>query len=57
MPSSSVSASIKYLQLLVEPIDREIYSEFEVEARERLRGRDEEDWPVLASALATTSAI
>lgn len=57
MPSSGVSASIKYLQFLVEPIDREIYSEFEVEARERLRGRDEEDWPVLASALATTSAI
>lgn len=28
-----------------------IYGEFEREARERLRGRDETDWPVFAIAL------
>lgn len=30
---------------------------FEEEARVRLRGRDEEDWPVLASALALACPI
>jgi len=45
------------LQSLVEPVDRDIYQFHEEEARERLRGRDEEDWPVLASALALNCAI
>jgi predicted nucleic acid-binding protein len=30
---------------------------FEEEARQRLRGRDEEDWPVLAAALALSCGI
>jgi predicted nucleic acid-binding protein len=46
-----VLASLEYLRQLIEPIDSELYSEFETEARERLRGRDETDWPVLATAL------
>jgi predicted nucleic acid-binding protein len=29
-----------------------LYEAFEGEARARLRGRDEEDWPILATALA-----
>jgi predicted nucleic acid-binding protein len=29
----------------------------EAEARQRLRGRDEEDWPVLAAALSLSCAI
>jgi predicted nucleic acid-binding protein len=57
MPRDGVSASLKYLQLLIEPVELETYSGFEAEARERLRGRDEEDWPVLATALAMASAI
>ena len=40
------------MQSLVEPIDSEIYQLHQEDARERLRGRDEEDWPVLAAALA-----
>jgi predicted nucleic acid-binding protein len=28
-----------------------LYAVFETDARQRLRGRDESDWPVLASAL------
>jgi predicted nucleic acid-binding protein len=56
-PTSSVSDSLKYLQLLVEPVSRESYSVFEDEARQRLRGRDEDDWPVLATALALECAI
>jgi len=46
-----VLASLEYLRELIEPIDCELYSEFETEARERLHGRDENDWPVLATAL------
>jgi predicted nucleic acid-binding protein len=30
----------------------EIYADFEIEARKRLSGRDPEDWPILAAALA-----
>jgi predicted nucleic acid-binding protein len=54
---ADVPASLQYLRHLVEPVDREFYSVFEDQARERLRGRDEEDWPVLAAALALTCAI
>lgn len=49
-PAVDVPASLEYLRQLIEPIDRELYGEFEAEARERLRGRDESDWPVLAIA-------
>ena len=40
-----------YLKQIIEPINPDFYGEFENEARERLRGRDEDDWPVLATAL------
>lgn len=50
-PDSDVPKSLEYLKQMVEPIDRELYGEFESEARERLRGRDEDDWPVMAIAL------
>jgi len=46
-----VNASLEYLRQIIEPIDHELYGEFEAEARERLRERDETDWPVLAIAL------
>jgi len=29
-----------------------VYGDFEAEARERLEMRDQEDWPILATALA-----
>jgi predicted nucleic acid-binding protein len=45
-------ALLRSLAHVVEPIGREIHGEFEAEARERLGGRDPEDWPILASALA-----
>lgn len=50
-PSSDVTTSLEYLREVVEPIDSELYRAFEPEARERLRGRDETDWPVLAIAI------
>jgi predicted nucleic acid-binding protein len=52
-----VSASLEYLRHIIEPVDREIYDIFESEARQRLRGRDENDWPVLATALALACAV
>jgi predicted nucleic acid-binding protein len=51
-PDASVSSSLEYLQNLVEPLDRDSYIAFEEQARQRLRGRDEDDWPILATALA-----
>ena len=55
--SNDVSATLTYLQSLIEPIGEEAFSLFETEARQRLRGRDEEDWPVLATALSLSCAI
>src|SRR5215469_4832551 len=50
-PDVDVLQSLDYLKQIIEPIDPDFYGEFESEARERLRGRDEDDWPVLATAL------
>jgi predicted nucleic acid-binding protein len=48
---ADIAKGLEYLKQIVEPIDRELYEEFEKESRERLRDRDEDDWPVLAIAL------
>ncbi len=40
------------LRSMVAPIGSDVYGEFERDARERLVGRDPDDWPVLALALA-----
>jgi predicted nucleic acid-binding protein len=48
----NVAAAIEYMKCLVEPVDPELYEAFASEACARLRGRDEEDWPVVAAALA-----
>lgn len=52
-----VPAALEYLGHIIEPVDREIYGLFENEARQRLRGRDENDWPVLATALGLACPI
>ena len=57
IPDTDLPAAIQFVQQFVEIVDREMYGFFEEEARERLLGRDEEDWPVLASALALNSAL
>jgi predicted nucleic acid-binding protein len=54
---AGVASAIQFLQHLVEPVDSESYGAFEQEARQRLSGRDEEDWPVLATALALSYPI
>jgi predicted nucleic acid-binding protein len=54
---ADVLSSLSYLRHLVEPVDLESYGAFEDEARRRLLGRDEDDWPVLATALALSYPI
>jgi len=56
-PDTDVSASLEYLRYIIEPVDRELYGVFESEARQRLHGRDEDDWPVLATALGLACAV
>jgi predicted nucleic acid-binding protein len=52
-----VSAALGYLRRIIEPIGPELYAAFESEARLRLRGRDETDWPVLSSALGLACGV
>ncbi len=42
---------LNHLSRLVEVVDRTLYEEFEASARERMISRDEEDWPIVATAL------
>jgi predicted nucleic acid-binding protein len=56
-PHADPPAVLKYLQSVIEPVDRGLYGVFEDEARQRLRGRDESDWPVLATALALACGL
>ena len=48
---ADVPAALEYLRNVISPVYGDLYGAFEDEARERLRGRDEGDWPVLATAL------
>jgi predicted nucleic acid-binding protein len=45
-------AVLDSLSTIVQLIELETYAAFEQTARDRLRGRDEDDWPILAAALA-----
>jgi len=56
-PDTDISASLEYLRHIIEPVDQELYGVFESEARQRLQGRDENDWPVLATALGLPCAV
>ena len=55
-PEAAV-AVLDELAVLIACIDGEIYAPFEIAARQRLQKRDEEDWPVLATALALECPI
>jgi predicted nucleic acid-binding protein len=50
-------AVLAELAVLIGCIDGEIYGPLETAARQRLQKRDEEDWPVLATALALECPI
>ncbi len=55
-PEAAVAVLDEMLALIA-CIDVEIYGPFETAARERLKRRDEEDWPVFAAALALECPI
>lgn len=55
-PEAAIAVLAK-LAVLIGCIDGEIYEPFETTARQRLQKRDEEDWPVLATALALECPI
>lgn len=52
-----LSGPLGYLRQIIESVTPEIYAPFETEARLRLRGRDEDDWPVLATALGLACGV
>jgi predicted nucleic acid-binding protein len=54
---TDVAAALQYFAELVISVDPEFYGPFEGDARQRLRGRDEDDWPVLATALGLVCAV
>jgi len=56
-PHADLSASLDDLRSITETVTPELYAVFETDARQRLRGRDESDWPVLASALCLACPI
>ena len=45
-------ALLRSLGRLLERVGDEVYGDFEAEARERLEMRDQDDWPILATALS-----
>lgn len=42
---------------VVEGVDRALYEKYEYAARERIAGRDPDDWPVVAAAMLLDCAI
>jgi predicted nucleic acid-binding protein len=56
-PDADISASLEYLRNIIETVTPELYAVFESESRQRLRGRDESDWPILATALGLACGV
>ena len=56
-PTFDLLAALNYLRSLVEPLSADTFAGYEAAARQRLRGRDEEDWPILAAALSLACGI
>ena len=50
-------ALLRSLAALGTLVEKDLYAEFEAEARKRLGTRDPEDWPILATALALRCPI
>jgi predicted nucleic acid-binding protein len=57
IPISDVFAVLDSLNEIVQEVNLDTYFAFEQAARQRLAGRDIEDWPVLAAALALQCPI
>jgi len=57
IPAAPAMATLDLLTGLVQAVEAETYSAYESVARERIDKRDEDDWPVLAAALALDCPI
>jgi predicted nucleic acid-binding protein len=57
IPAAPVMETLDLLMRLVQTVEAETYASFEAVARERIEKRDEDDWPVLAAALALDCPI
>jgi predicted nucleic acid-binding protein len=57
VPLAPAFAVLELVAMLVQTIEIEAYSRFESVARQRIARRDEDDWPILASALALDCPI
>ena len=55
-PETALAVLVE-LTFVIGCLEGEIYGPFEMAARQRLHKRDEEDWPVLAAALAIQCPI
>lgn len=52
VPIAPAMVTLDLLAGLVQPVEIEAYEPFESLARKRIAQRDEDDWPILATALA-----
>jgi predicted nucleic acid-binding protein len=52
VPAAPAIAVLDLIAGLVQRIESEVYSRYEAVARRRIDKRDEDDWPILAAALA-----
>ncbi|MCL4853891.1 MAG: hypothetical protein KJZ78_21235 [Bryobacteraceae bacterium] len=52
LPVSPALAALDLISGLVQLVESDLYSQHEAVARQRIDKRDEDDWPVLAAALA-----
>jgi predicted nucleic acid-binding protein len=57
VPLAPALAMLELVATLVQTVEIEAYSRFESVARERIGRRDEDDWPILAAALALDCPI
>lgn len=57
VPVAPAMAILDQVADLVQAVDAETYQSFEHLARQRIARRDEDDWPVLAAALALGCAL
>ncbi len=57
LPIPPAMAMLKQLGKLVQSVEAETYQSFESLARQRISRRDEDDWPILATALALNCSI
>ena len=55
--TGELAATLAYLRTLVVSLDEENFVAHREEALQRLRGRDAEDWPILAAALSLGCGI